>query len=110
MSAVICGQIADWPSKGRMAEILRAAGLYVQVGRFSIRIKNCSHFVIQEYGGDLGDPAIDADAETVDEMLRDGTLVSDALAKAGLKHRFEIYDEQDNLVGYLHHDWPLSVQ
>jgi hypothetical protein len=91
-----------------MAAILRDAGLQVYVGRYSIRIEDCSHFVFQEYGGDLGDPSIDADADTADDMIREGKLVSDALAKAGLVHRFEIYDHRPEMVGYLHHGWPLT--
>jgi hypothetical protein len=33
-------------------------------------------------------------------------LVSDALARAGINHRFEIYDDGGELSGYLHHEWP----
>lgn len=105
-SGQLAGQLADWPSKARMAQILRDAGLRIVVGRFSIRVEDCSHFVFQEYGGDLGIPAIDADADTPEAMLHDGKLVSDALSKARIRHRFEIYDHEDNLVGYLHYDWP----
>jgi hypothetical protein len=93
-----------------MAAILRAGGLRVGVGRYSIRVEDCSHFVFQEYGGDLGDPAIDADADTAADMIQDGGLVSDVLSRAGIKHRFEIYDECDTLVGYLHHQWPLQEE
>ncbi len=88
-----------------MATILRNGGLRIQVGSFSVRVQDCSHFVFQEYGGDLGDPSIDADADTVGEMMREARLVSDALARAGVKHRFEVYDS-DTLAGYLHYDWP----
>lgn len=108
MAAHIAGQLAVWPTKNQMATILRNAGLRVQVGRYSIRVEDCSHFVFQEYGGDLGEPSIDADADTVVEMIRDGQQVSDALTSARLKHRFEIYDDCDALVGYLHYEWPLS--
>jgi hypothetical protein len=107
MSAHIAGELANWPTKDRMAAILRDAGLTIHVGRYSIRIENCSYFVFQEYGGDLGDPCIDADAATVEDLMRQGRLVSEALAGAKLKHRFEIYDDNNQLAGYLHHDWPL---
>jgi hypothetical protein len=43
-------------------------------------------------------------------MIREGGLVSNALARAGIKHRFEIYDENDRLAGYLHHEWPMTEQ
>ena len=91
-----------------LAAILRAAGLRVQVGRYSVRVQDCAHFVFQEYGGDLGDPTIEADADSVEDMMIEGRLVSDALARAGIRHRFEIYDDRDELAGYLHHEWPLS--
>jgi hypothetical protein len=90
-----------------MATILRAAGLRVHVGRYSIRIEDCGRFVFQQYGGDLGDPVIDAAADTVSDMLRDGQMVSDALSRSGIRHRFEIYDDGDSLVGYFHHLCPL---
>lgn len=107
MGAHIAGQLAVWPAKDRMATILLDGGLRVQVGRYSLRVLDCSHFVFQEYGGDLGDPTIDADADSVADMIREGGLVSDALSRAGVKHRFEIYDDNDKLAGYLHHQWPL---
>ncbi|HSH96327.1 MAG TPA: hypothetical protein VK968_19425 [Roseimicrobium sp.] len=107
-SVHIAGELSTWPEKDGMAAILRDAGLRVYAGRYSIRIENCSHFVFAEYGGDLGKPRIDADAASLDEMLRDGKLVSDALARARIRHRFELYDAANKLIGYLHHDWPLG--
>ena len=92
-----------------MATMLGDAGLRVQVGRYSIRVQDCWHFVFQEYGGDLGDPTVDADAETVEDMIREGRLVSEALACGGVRHRFEIYDDRNVLSGYLHYEWPLQA-
>lgn len=108
MAYWISGELADWPSKDRMAAILRSAGLNLYVGKYAIRIEDCSDFVFQEYGGDLGEPSIDAAADTLEQITRDGSLVSDALARAGIKHRFEIYSEEGALSGYLHHLWPLE--
>ncbi len=105
-SVNIAGELSTWPDKDRMATILRNAGLRVYVGRYSIRVEDCARFVFQEYGGDLGDPSIDADAGSLEEMMRDGKLVSDALARAGIRHRFELYNAANEMVGYLHHDWP----
>ncbi len=105
MAAYIAGELAEWPTKHRMASILRSAGLRVIVGRYSIRVEDCSHFVFQEYGGDLGNPKIDADADSAEEMVSEGKLVSAALALAGIRHRFEIYDDREEMVGYLHHNW-----
>jgi hypothetical protein len=105
-SAYIAGELAQWPKKRQLASLLREAGLQVQVGDYSIRVLNCSHFVFQHYGGDLGDPQIEADADTVAELTRDAKLVSDALAAHGIRHRFEIYVQGGSLAGYLHYDWP----
>lgn len=102
----IAGELSTWPDKERMAAILRDAGLRVSVRRYSVRVEDCSHFVFQEYGGDLGEPSIHADAASLDEMMRDGKLVSEALARAGIRHRFELYDAANEMVSYLHHDWP----
>lgn len=110
MSAYLVGQVASWPSKDSMAAILSDAGLRVDVGKYSIRVKDCSHFVFQEYGGDLGDPSIDADADSADEMIREGKLVSDALIRADVRHCFEVYDDADRLCVYLHHEWPQSAK
>lgn len=107
-SVHIAGELSTWPDKHGMAAILRDAGLRVYVGRYSVRVEDCSHFVFQELGGDLGEPSIDADAASLDEMMRDGKLVSDALARAGIRHRFELYDAANEMVGYLHHGWPLG--
>ncbi|WP_110987185.1 hypothetical protein [Acaryochloris thomasi] len=109
-SATISGQLGIWPSKRQMVVILRKAGLKVSVGQYSIRVKDCDHFVFQEYRGDLGDPAIDANADSVEEMMRDRQLVSEALSRAGVRHRFEIYDHYSEEVGYLHCNWPKQEE
>jgi hypothetical protein len=104
----IAGELESWPALSEMATVLQAAGLRCTVGKYSIRIENCAHFVFLEYGADLGLPQIDADADSLDLMLQDASVVSAALRSADLKHRFEIYDENNKLVGYLHHRWPKS--
>jgi hypothetical protein len=104
--AILHGELATWPSREQMAGILRDAGLSVYIGQYSIRVENCEHFSFEHYGSDLGDPVIDADAETADAMKRDAILVSNALKRAGIRHRFEIYDSADRLIEYLHFEWP----
>ena len=106
--ATLHGQLDTWPSKERLAQVLLAAGLHVYVGRYSVRVEDCECFSFEQYGGDLGDPIIGADAETTEQMALDGQLVSNALAAAGIKHRFEIYDNERNLASYLHYDWPAG--
>jgi hypothetical protein len=108
--AYLAGQLATWPNKDQLALLLRNAGLKVIAGKYSIRIEDCSHFAFEEYGGDIGEPTIDADADTPEDMMRDARLVSNALTAAGIKHRFEIYNASDELVGYLHHCWPPQAE
>jgi hypothetical protein len=103
------GQLDGWPSKLEMAKLLKAAGLSVHVGEYSIRILDCEHFVFQEYGGDLGDPQFDADASILERMIEDGRRVSAALSAANIRHRFELYNESDEVVGFLNHEWPSQM-
>lgn len=105
-SAYLLGELTSWPKLASMAAILRRAGLRIHVGRYSLRVEDCAHFVFQEYGGDLGDPTIEADADSVEQMLHDGQRVSAALVQAGVSHHFEVYDHRDELVGELSYDWP----
>ena len=109
-SVFICGELAKWPSKYKLAKILRTGGLKVNVGSYSIRIKELPNFVFQEYGRDLGKPHIEADAESLEIMLDEAGIVSKLLANAGIKHRFEIYNDTNNMVGYLHHKWPINPE
>ena len=97
LSSGLYGSIDNWPSMGEMIRILEEAGLHVSAGKFSITVNDCSHFKFQEYGGDLGEPQIEADADNVEEMIKDAMLVSNALKKANIKHSFEIYDQNEEL-------------
>src|ERR1041385_8032340 len=56
MTALAHGEIANWLSREELAAALRQAGLQVYVGRYSVRIEDCSHFIFESYGGDLGPP------------------------------------------------------
>jgi hypothetical protein len=107
--ALLAGELAIWPPMDTMAVLLRSAGLAITLGRYSICVEGHSRFIFQQYGGDLSDPVIDADAETLTELLATARLVSEALAHAGVVHRFELYDDARELAGYLHHGWPLPL-
>ena len=104
--ATLAADLSHWPSKAETASLLRAAGLTVTVGRHSVRIRDCAHFAFQEYGGPNG-PTIEAEAPSVEALVHDARLVSGALARASLRHRFEVYDMEGVLQSYVHHDWPL---
>lgn len=107
-TAVLFGTCAPWPSRDDLVVALQRAGLKVGIGRYAVRIEDCQHFSFEHYGGDLGDPSISADAETPERMISDGQRVSSALATAGVRHRFEIYDAEEKLVAYMHHKWPMQ--
>ncbi|GGE59878.1 hypothetical protein GCM10007421_38200 [Halopseudomonas oceani] len=104
--AGLSGEIENWPSKDEMCQILEAANLSLNVGEYAIRIQGFDHFVFREFGGDLGAPCITADEESAEELIRQSSIVSKALTVAGLRHRFEVYDGNDELVAYHHHNWP----
>jgi len=107
--AVAFGELAPWPSRERLAELLTDAGLRVDLGRYALRVEDCEQFSFSDYGGDLGTPVLDAHAETVERMLRDARIVSDALCRARVRHRFEVYDEAMALRGYVHFEWPVQA-
>ena len=107
--ATLAGEIEIWPRKDELARILGSSGLRIYVGRYSIRVEDCEFFSFEQFGGDLGDPIIAADAETVDGLLKDAQLVSNALAAADVRHRFEIYGHDRNLAAYVHHRWPSEA-
>ena len=100
------GKLDGWPSKEEIAHLFESAGFSIVVGRYSLRLKDCEHFVFQEYGGDVGDPQFDADASSLERMLNDAGRVSSVFVAADIRHRFELYNDLDQLVGYLHHRWP----
>jgi hypothetical protein len=107
--AFLSGELENWPDGRRMASILRSAGLRIFVGRYSIRLEDFSHFTFQEYGGDLGDPQIEADAANAETLAAEASRVSEIFAKAGLVHRFEIYEsEAEEMTHYFHYGWPRS--
>lgn len=109
-TAVLYGELAAWPDMERMVTILQAAGLRLQVGKFSIRIKDLLDFTFQEYGGDLGAPRIDADAEDVKTLAAEAKRLSEIFAAAGLVHRFEIYEDgRKEMSHYFHHGWPRAA-
>jgi hypothetical protein len=92
-----------------MVTLLQRGGLKADEGRYSIHVRDCEHFLFQHYGGDISEPTIDADAETLERMLADAALVSRALTVARVKHRLEVYGPDNRLAGYLHHEWPREV-
>jgi len=109
-AAVLYGELAAWPDMERMVAILQAAGLHPRVGKFSIRIEDLPHFTLQEYGGDLGAPRIEADAEDVETLTVEAKRLSEIFADAGLVHRFEIYEDGgEEMSRYFRHGRPRAA-
>jgi hypothetical protein len=100
--AHLTGELVPWPPKGRLAAILRDAGFQVAATKFAIRLDDLSHFIFQDYGGYEAEPRLDAEAENAEVLLREATRVSEALTKAGIVHRFDVF-EDDQLKHSLHH-------
>ena len=100
------GGIDNWPSQSALAEIFRSDGYLVDEGKYSIRLGDFGHFVFRELGGDLGPGKITAESDSTEDLIAFSRRVSGTLAKAGIRHRFEIYSGADELVAYMHWDWP----
>ncbi|MGB0901416.1 hypothetical protein [Halocynthiibacter sp.] len=106
--AVVAGQIENCPSKDELAQVLLSAGYEAYVGRYSIRLEEFDRFSFQELGSDPRTPYIDANHRNVSELIAFSQRVSRTLADAHIKHVFEIYDANEELAAYLHHNWPKA--
>lgn len=104
--AILSAEISGWPSKSDLANMLRADGYSVVEGKYSIRLEDFSHFVFQELGEPAGAGCISADDASVEALIACSSRVSKTLAKAGIRHRFEVYDGDEVLAAYFHHAWP----
>ncbi len=93
-----------WPFN--LVHALRAQGLQVDQNAWCLRILDCSHF---KFEFDADGAILEADEDTPEQMLRDARLVSDALQRAGFRHRFEVYSDSLE-IAYLHHDWPRPAE
>jgi hypothetical protein len=100
--AHLSGELRPWPPKGRLAAILRDAGFQVTATKFAIRLDDLSHFSFQDYGGYLAEPRLEAEAADAETLLKEATRVSEALAKAGIVHQFEIHQETGEMKHSLH--------
>lgn len=100
-TAYLTAELREWPSMDQMVSILGAGGLQISVSRYSIRLNGFSHFVFAEYGGDISEPSIAADASSPEELAADAQRVSSVLSRAGVIHRFEIYSESGVAITYI---------
>jgi hypothetical protein len=105
----IAAEFRQWPTKERMAQILREAGLRITTGRYSVSVEGDARILFEEYGGDLGDPTVDAHADSAAQLLNAIGKISDALSRAKVVHAFTVYDEHDSVIGYFHYEWPRKA-
>lgn len=104
--ATLASEISKWPSKAELVNMFGSDGYAVIEGKYSVRLDDFDHFVFRELGGDLGPGCITADHASTEELVSTCERVSQTLAKAGVKHRFEVYSEKEELAAYIHHNWP----
>jgi len=93
---IAIGQVHFSGSPDEFSRVLALQGLRAEPGRFAVRVRDCSHFVLQSaqpVGYDL-----DADADSEEEMLRDVERVSRALSAASVNHTFEVCGPDKGIV------------
>lgn len=103
--ANLAGELASVPSKQALNAALVASGFETNVGEYAIRIAGFNEFVFRNLGGDMGKPLVNASHESAQTLSDFAAGVSSALAKAGIRHRFEIYDADDTLHSSHDHEW-----
>ena len=104
--AFIAAEISNWPTKSQLVNIFQSDGYAVIDGNYSVGLADFDHFAFRGLGGDLDVACITGDHESTEELVAFARRVSQTLANSGLRHRFEVYSEKDELAAYLHHDWP----
>ncbi len=104
--ALLSASISKWPSKTELANMFKLDGFAITEGTYSIRLNDFDHFVFRELSHDSSTGCITADHKSSEELVAFSGRVSKTLAKSGVRHRFEVYSEKEELVSYMHHDWP----
>jgi hypothetical protein len=72
-------------------------GRYIRVG------EGVPEFTLESIPGEF---LARAAAASVEQMRSAVDRLSATLAAVSIRHRFEFYDVQSNLAGYLHYNWP----
>lgn len=104
--ATLAAEIFNWPSKAQLKCIFENDGYMVREGKYSISLGEVDQFVFRTLENDLNSGTISADHTSMKELVAFAGRVSRTLAKAKVKHRFEVYSVEGKLVAYVHHDWP----
>jgi hypothetical protein len=112
--AQLAGEIHTGLNRKALAARLVAAGFRAEVreschyegGRY-VRVYEAADFTLERVAS--GEYLARGDAESAELMSEAAARVSDALTGLGIRHRFEVYDGQSELVHYLHHLWPQAA-
>ncbi len=106
--APLSAEVLGLPDKTALATRQRADGFGVVKGAFSLRLTDFDYFVFRDFDDRVGSCPITADPPDDAVLATCATGVSGTLARAGIRHRFEVYAGQGDPVGYLHHNWPKT--
>lgn len=104
--AYLTGELSPWPARERLLAVLREGGLHVVEDGHTLHVADAFRWTFDHVSVDGAEPEVEADAETVEMLLRDAERVSTALARAKIRHRFEVFDGDRVPRGYFHFDWP----
>ena len=104
--ALLAAEMSRWPSKNELASIFRSDGYTVIEGEFSVKLADFDHFVFRELSGDLSPGSVSADHRSTEELVVFSRRVSRTLANSGIRHRFEVYSDREELAAYMHYNWP----
>jgi hypothetical protein len=101
----IAGQVETDLSFEEFTKTFSHSDWSTNIGRYALRLSGplgeCEFVQVQD--GYLLEDGIEA----ADVMVATQSL-SAQLSSHGLRHRFEVYDVGDELVLYVHHNWPLE--
>ena len=111
---ILAGQVMTRMHLHSLKQALDNTGITARIGESS-HYETGHYVAVENTNGNLtfekieeNEYLVGGDAGTINELLSLATPVSNALSKLHLKHRFEIYFPDNNLVTYLHYDWPQS--
>lgn len=106
------GAVTDLPMAA-LADALRRAGIPAEVresslftgGRY-VRAVTASDVDCSFERIEPAEYLVRGDADRLGQLEPFARALSAALTEAGVRHRLEVYAEDESLAAYLHHQWP----
>jgi len=103
---IVAGTLMSDKTVSELRQFLTDIGLTPSDGRSDyVRIAECLSFEFRR--GFDHEYQIVGDADTVEKLLEDVTLISSKLAENHLEHSFEVYDHQGEVAGEF--DYPYKI-